>query len=306
MIFDAHCDVLYRLQNEDGRQFEDEHSLHVTYSQLKKAGSRVQGFAIFLSPLLPPSERFRAALEQVNIFYEKIIKPHADIKLVTSKKELLRLNKNEIGAMLTLEGCEAIEEDPLKLNILYQLGVRSVGLTWNRANALADGVMEPRGAGLTAFGKKIVKKLNEWRMWTDVSHLSERAFWDVIERADYPIASHSNCYRLCPHARNLTDEQIKALISKGGVIGLTFVPFFVKKAGSVSPSDVLKHVEHLCELGGEYHLGFGSDFDGIDETIPGLNSYRNYEQWGELLSKHYSAKQTARFLFYNFANRFPN
>ncbi|WP_203362378.1 dipeptidase [Bacillus sp. REN10] len=306
MIFDAHCDVLYRLQNEKGLSFQRNWELHITYEQLKKARSKVQCFAIFLSPALKPSERFRAALEQVDLFYETIVKPHPDIKIVKSREDILHLAEEDIGVVLTLEGCEAIEEDVLKLSTLYHLGVRSVGLTWNYANAAADGVLEKRGAGLSAFGIQVVEKLNQWAIWTDVSHLCERAFWDVMTVAHLPIASHSNCYQLCPHPRNLKDEQIKAIIEKDGVIGLTFVPFFVKEGRKATADDLLKHVEYICELGGEEHLGFGSDFDGIDETIPGLTSYQAYEKWGELLNKYYSSKQTEKFLFYNFARRFPN
>lgn len=101
--------------------------------------------------------------------------------------------------MLTLEGCEAIGESLTQLRTLLRLGVRSVGLTWNDANMVADGALEQRGGGLTRFGKEVVQLLNEQQCWTDVSHLSERAFWDVMELAHYPIASHSNAYTLCPH-----------------------------------------------------------------------------------------------------------
>ncbi|OCA83967.1 dipeptidase [Pseudobacillus wudalianchiensis] len=305
MIFDAHCDVLYQLQKDPLKDFNDPR-LHVTYRGLKQAKAKVQCFAIFLSPLVKPHDRFRSALEQIDLFYEKVISPYPDMKVITSKKELDELKEGEIGAVLTLEGGEAIEEDPLKLKTLYRLGVRSVGLTWNHTNALADGVMAARGGGITELGGEVVHMLNEWKTWTDVSHLSEKAFWDVMEQADYPIASHSNCYSLCPHPRNLKNDQIKALIQKDSIIGLSFVPFFVKDHGKVHAQDVIKHVEYICELGGENHLGFGSDFDGIDETIQGLDCYEAYERWRELLQKYYSERQVEKFCWLNFASRFPS
>ncbi|MBM7650082.1 membrane dipeptidase [Bacillus ectoiniformans] len=306
MIFDAHCDVLYRLQNEKDLHFSKSGPLHVTYQELKNAGAKVQCFAIFLSPSLPPSRRFEAALEQVDLFYERIVKPHADIQVITSKRDIQNLKEHEIGVVLTLEGCEAIQEDLMKLRTLKRLGVCSVGLTWNYANTLADGAMESRGAGLTAFGRQVVEELNQMKIWTDVSHLSEKAFWDVLELADYPVASHSNSYSLCPHPRNLKDDQIKALIQKNSVIGLTFVPFFVKDHPKPSIADFLQHVDYVCGLGGEFHLGFGSDFDGIDETIPGLDSFQGYLQLAELLDKHYSASQVENFLYHNFVRYFPD
>ncbi|KIL73650.1 dipeptidase [Pseudobacillus badius] len=304
MIFDAHCDVLYQLQKDPEKTFSHP-ALHVTYERLKKTKAKVQCFAVFLSPSVKPHDRFRSALEQIDLFYNKVISPYPDMKAITTKQELNELKEGEIGAVLTLEGGEAIEEDPLKLATLYRLGVRSVGLTWNHANALADGVMAKRGAGITELGSEVIRMLNEWKVWTDVSHLSERAFWDVMEQADLPIASHSNCHRLCPHPRNLKDEQIQALIQKDGMIGLSFVPFFIKEHGKVYAQDVLAHVEHICELGGENHLGFGSDFDGIDEMIEGWSSYEAYDEWMNLLHRHYSANQAKKFLFANFSSRFP-
>ncbi|MEK4030118.1 dipeptidase [Pseudobacillus sp. FSL P4-0506] len=304
MVFDAHCDVLYQLQKDPRKNFDDP-SLHVTHKRLKRAKAKVQCFAIFLPTSVRPNDRFRSALEQIDLFYKKVIDPYPDMKVITTRRELEELKNGEIGAVLTLEGGEAIEEDPLKLSTLYRLGVRSVGLTWNHTNALADGAMTKRGAGITEFGSRVVRMLNEWKAWTDVSHLSEKAFWDVMEQADHPIASHSNCYTLCPHPRNLKDDQIQALIEKDSVVGLSFVPFFIKEHGKVYAQDLLKHVEHICELGGENHLGFGSDFDGIDEMIQGWDSYEAYEQWTEILQKYYSASQVEKFLWTNFSSRFP-
>ena len=168
MIFDAHCDVLLKLYLEPGTgAFQSKGSLHITYPQLLQGRSKVQLFAIYIPSDLKPGQRFQAALEMVNMFYNQILKPNPKLKLVTSKKDVEILKEDEIGAMLTLEGAEAVEEDLTKLEILYRLGVRSVGLTWNWANAAADGALEPRGGGLTNFGYDIVSFLNEKKLWTD-------------------------------------------------------------------------------------------------------------------------------------------
>ncbi|MEJ9152240.1 dipeptidase [Bacillus smithii] len=305
MIFDAHCDVLYQLQNDGTKDFQNGDDLHITYQQLVDTGAKIQCFAIFLSPRVKSHNRFDTALEMVDLFYEKILKPNPRIKLVRSKHDIDNLKDNEMGAVLTLEGCESIEENLVKLRALYRLGLRSVGLTWNYANAAADGALEKRGGGLTYFGQSMIKELNKLKIWTDVSHLSEKAFWDTIELAEYPIASHSNCYRICKHPRNLKDDQIKALIQKNGVIGITFVPEFVKENGQTQISDVIRHIDHICSLGGEHHLGFGSDFDGTEKTIPRLSRYKDYEILIESLLKYYSARQVKNFLFDNFVSRFP-
>jgi membrane dipeptidase len=304
MIFDAHCDVLMKLYLEsDTLSFQSKEDMHITYPQLCEGGSKVQLFAIYIPSHLKPGQRFQAALNMVNLFHNRIIEPHPEMKFITSKEDIENLSHNEIGAILTLEGAEAIEEDIGKLETLYRLGVRSVGLTWNWANAAADGALEPRGGGLTNFGCDMVKFLNEKKLWTDVSHLCENAFWDVIEEAHYPIASHSNAYSICPNPRNLKNDQIESLINKDSVIGITFVPPFLNKKGSAELTDIVRHIEHICSLGGEDHVGFGSDFDGINETVKGLSSYHQYENLIVILQRYYSDRQIRKFLYGNFHKR---
>jgi membrane dipeptidase len=306
MIFDAHCDALMKLWSNRLLSFQDSNELHVNLDSLVEAKSKVQCFAIYIPENVPEESRFTVALEMIDIFFQQIIDRFPNIKFVQSKSDIDRLAENEIGAMLTLEGCEAIGTNLVKLKTLLRLGVISVGLTWNWANAVADGAWEQRGAGLTQFGKQVVIQLNEAKRWVDVSHLSEKAFWDVMEIARFPIASHSNAYRLCPHPRNLRDDQIRALISKNGVMGITFVPYFLVADGKKATiSDVLRHLEHVCSLGGAHHVGFGSDFDGIVETVEGLENIRCYAQLVNELQKHYSETEVERFLFKNFYKRLP-
>ncbi|CAG9611218.1 hypothetical protein BACCIP111899_00390 [Bacillus rhizoplanae] len=299
-IFDAHCDVLWQLWMGKGKKsFQNDSSLHITYDQLKQNGGSVQCFAIYVPEEVPYGQRFAVALEMTNIFHEQIL-ALPNIKWIRTKEDIQRLGKDEIGALLTLEGCDAIGNELEKLKTLYYLGVRSVGLTWNYANLVADGALESRGGGLTLFGKKAVDELNRYKVWTDVSHLSEKGFWDVIELANHLIASHSNSYELCQHPRNLTDEQIKALIQKDGMIGITFVPMFLAANKSVCMDDILRHVEHVCMLGGEKNVGFGSDFDGITETVVHVERYEHYEYVINELLKRYKEEQVNNFTYRNF------
>jgi membrane dipeptidase len=308
-IFDAHCDVLLKLWSEKlfpkGVTFDSEKELHISYPKLKDTGAKVQCFAIYIPEKLKGAAKFQVALEMVDIFYTEIINAYKDVKLILTKDDIDNLKANEIGAILTLEGCDAIENDIVKMNTLYRLGVRSVGLTWNYGNAVADGVLEERASGLSNFGKEFVQTLNHFKIWTDVSHLAEQGFWDVMELSDYIIASHSNAKSLCNHPRNLTDEQIQALISKNGIIGITFVPQFLSEDANATIQDVLFHIEHICSLGGEKHIGFGSDFDGIITTVKGLESYRGYENLINTLLKHYPEETVKGFGYNNFYNRIP-
>ncbi|KEK25673.1 dipeptidase [Bacillus gaemokensis] len=301
-VFDAHCDVLWQLWSAKGKKdFQNDPTLHITFEQLQQRAGSVQCFAIYVPETVPYEQRFEVALNMIDIFYKEILSLPS-VKLIQKKEDIKQLGQNEIGVILTLEGCEAIGKEMMKLHTLYRLGVRSFGLTWNHANLLADGVMETRGAGLTTFGKKVVEELNSSRLWIDVSHLNEKGFWDVMEIAQYPIASHSNCYHLCQHPRNLKDEQVQALIRKNGVIGVTFVPEFLTNHRPAYMDDILRHVERICALGGEKNIGFGSDFDGITEMVVGVEAYRSYEYLIDELSKRYSEKDVRNFLYDNFIN----
>ncbi|WP_110929489.1 dipeptidase [Bacillus massiliglaciei] len=303
-IFDAHCDALMKLFMDPAASFNDSENLHITKKELKETGGKVQCFAIYIPEKVHPGMRFSSALAMVDLFYEKILN-EPEMKMVRTKSDIESLREGEIGAVLTLEGCDCIGDDIVKLKTLIRLGVASVGLTWNYGNMVADGALEPRGGGLTQFGREAVAVLNKEHVWCDVSHLSESAFWDTVEDAHFPIASHSNAYQLCEHPRNLKDEQIKALIQKNGTIGVTFVPKFLHPSGQAAIKDILLHVEHICSLGGQDHVGFGSDFDGIEQTVQGMTAFRGYTALGEELLKFYPEKLVRNLLFHNFVKAFP-
>ena len=302
-IFDAHCDVLMKLFGNPQLDFDYSKELQVTNPGLKAANIRVQVFAIYIAENIHPSIRFDAALAMVDIFYDQIIKK-GKLKFIRQQKDISRLKEGETGAILMLEGCDCIGDDLLKLKTLLRLGVTVVGPTWNWANMVADGALEKRGAGLTVFGKMVIALLNSRNCWCDVSHLSERSFWDCIEIHEKPIASHSNCYALVSHPRNLTDDQIKALIQKNSVIGLTFVPEFLTGTNQASLQDLLRHLDHICSLGGVRHVGFGSDFDGSPSIVHSLERVEQYTNLVNELLKYYREEDVHQFLFNNFASRY--
>lgn len=301
-----HCDVLYKLYESRGKlSFRDAKELDTNYLKLVAGGVKVQAFAIFLEPTMKTEQKFQAALDQIHYFYTNVLHKHPNIKLIRNWSDIQLLGEEEIGALLTLEGVDAIGNDLQKLSILYELGVRSVGLTWNHANLAADGAGEPRGAGLTAFGKEIVEWNNDHHIFTDVSHLSEKAFWDVIAVARYPIASHSNARAICDHVRNLDDEQAKALFAKDGLVHIVYYPPFVNAGGAASVEDVVRHIDHLCALGGEKQIGLGSDFDGMETKITGLEDASMHPHLLNTLLKYYREEQVKGFAFTNFITHLP-
>lgn len=305
-IIDLHCDALMKLQEGKGKlRFADAPELHTNKARLQKGQIKVQCFAIFLEPDIPSDQKFHAALEQIDYFYQEVLGRNPDMVHLKDWADFDRLKIGQIGAMLTLEGVDAIGNDLMKLRTLYQLGVRSVGLTWNNANLAADGAGEPRGGGLTLFGKEIVGFNNEHEVLTDVSHLSDKGIWEVIELAKYPIASHSNARALCRHPRNLTDDQAIAMFKKGGLIHVVYHPPFVKESGKVTIPDLVKHIDHLCTLGGVKQIGLGSDFDGISTFITDLEDASKTQNLINELLKHFKEDEVRGFAYQNFLDRRP-
>ncbi|KIL41410.1 hypothetical protein SD70_07095 [Gordoniibacillus kamchatkensis] len=300
-IIDGHCDVLDKLVHDPQLDFYREESLDASYPRLRRGGVKVQLMAIYV-PDRVVRPTIRDVLRYVDTFHRKVLRP-GFVEAVRTRRDLQRVWEGEqLGAILTLEGVDALEGDLLNLRTCWYLGVRSVGLTWNYGNWAADGVKEPRQGGLTGKGRKLIEECNRLGMILDVSHLSEAGFWELAELTKRPfIASHSNVKALCPNPRNLNDAQIAEIIRCGGRIGITFVPYFVRSLPPVTASDVLKHIDYIAAMGGVRNIVFGSDFDGIEQWITGLENAGKYETIGNELCKHYKPEQVELFLHGNWA-----
>ncbi|TWT06800.1 membrane dipeptidase [Planococcus sp. CPCC 101016] len=313
-IFDTHCDALLKLQvakrntmfKGELLDFKKSDELETNFGRLQAGGVKVQFFAIFIDPEFPSGEKWQHALEQVDLFYTEILGRNSLMKHIKNWRDIDALKPDEIGAVLTLEGADAFGNDLAKLRHLYRLGVLSIGLTWNNANLCADGVGDPRGAGLSVLGKEVVRLNNEHHVFTDVSHLSMNGFWDVMELAKYPIASHSNARALCDHPRNLTDQQIQAMFANNGMIDVVFCPQFInKESEQATIPDLIRHIDHLCSLGGIRQVGIGSDFDGISSHITGLGNASEFPNLINELQKHYTEAEVEGFAYRNFLEHRP-
>lgn len=308
-IFDAHCDTLLDIINHK-RSLGDRSSIgHLDIPRLKEGGVNIQVFAAFIEDIYKPDRALKRTLQLIDTFYQELGKNKDKISLTTSYQQIEKANSTgKIAAILSIEGGEALEGDLGVLRVLYRLGVRLITLTWNQRNQIADGAGESRtGSGLTEFGLKVIDEMNKLGMLIDISHLSETGFWDVIKNSKAPIvASHSNCYNLCPHLRNLKDKQIKALADRGGVIGVTFVPsFLTKEKRETNIEDVLDHIDYLANMGGIDCVGLGSDFDGTDSlplNLEGANKMSNITKG--LLNRGYNEKEIKKILGGNFLRVF--
>lgn len=290
-IVDLHADVLCKLLENPGVRWREPKAgeaapFDATPGRLREAGVALQVFPLFLPEELPQNSEtlFRGA----ELFWSEVLTAPG-FKLIRTSADLETARKEgRIGALFSLEGAGALDGELWGLRLLHRLGLRLLGPTWNHANWACDGATEPRGGGFTKAGRQLVTECEKLGILLDVSHLSDRGFWELSERATRPfVASHSNARSIVDHPRNLTDEQIRAVIASDGLVGITFVPWFASVAEPARIEDVLRHVDHVCALGGEKHLALGSDFDGISRHVQGLEHPGRYPDLIEEMLKRY-------------------
>lgn len=301
-VYDLHCDVLYKLAKAEGTiSFDDSPKLQASKKKLEAGEIALQVFAVFVSEGFPKEQLFLEAIRQIEFFHTEIVGKHDNIIPIYEWEQLKTLKDGQIGAVLSLEGLDMIDGDLYKLKLLLSHGVKLVGLTWNGANKVADGSFEESGTGLTPFGEEVLSLLNEQKVIVDVSHLSEQSFWDVLPKAKWLMASHSNSRTLCDSARNLNDKQINALIARNSPIHVVYYPPFINGAEkSVELEGLVKHIEHIVSLGGKHLIGLGSDFDGINEFVKGLEDASKTQNLVMKLLETYTIEEVAGITSQNF------
>lgn len=281
-VVDMHCDTISRLLDQEKGWTLADNDLHIRLDKMKAGDYLLQNFALFIYGG-SGKDLYREAMRMADCF-DAQIKLYSDRIVQVRSWEDIEKNAGQgrILALLTIEEGGVFQGSLKKLRTFYDRGVRMVTLTWNFPNEIgwpnlerpAEGEKQDptrlqTQKGLTEFGFYLVEEMERLGMIPDVSHLSDAGFWDVISHAKKPfVASHSNARAVCHHVRNLTDEMIRALAQKGGVMGLNFCPDFLEtaKAGDHNEGTVeavVRHAKHIVNTGGIECLGLGSDFDGI-------------------------------------------
>jgi membrane dipeptidase len=217
-----------------------------------------------------------AYAERAFAAYEALVAAAApDLEPARTPADLARVHAaGRIAAVLSIEGAHPLGDRPEALDVWVARGLRVLGLTWNNSNAFAEAAADPRpGApGLTPLGRALVARAEAAGVLVDVSHASAATLRDVVAISHRPVlASHSDCAALRPHARNLTDDQLRALAATGGLVGINFHAPFVAKKKHVSLDDVATQVLHAVSAAGAAHVALGSDFDGLIVKPTGLS-----------------------------------
>lgn len=285
-IVDMHCDTISRLFGP-GEPDESlrENSKHVDLLRMKEAGYLLQNFAIFVNKQEYPDTKERAL--SLSEYFRTQMERNADMIAPVTCMADIENNRlqGKMSAMLTLEEGAILEGSVDILKSFYDQGVRMITLTWNYQNEIGfphnynGRIRSAAGVrcGLTKRGFEMAEAMEALGIIIDVSHLSDDGFNDVLCHTAKPfVASHSNSRAICNMSRNLSDDMIRGIAGRGGVIGLNFYPPFLGDDGSIAA--VIRHAKHIINVGGTQVLGLGSDFDGIDgqkellgaETMPKL------------------------------------
>ncbi len=302
-IFDGHSDTIQKIC--DCGQTLAKNNLHISLEDMSQ-NRHIQVFAAFIDKAEDKLTPFNRCNQLIDCYFAEIKKNSDKISHCISVSEINDiLNQNKIATLLSIEGGEALEGSLENLDYFYNKGARAMTLTWNYDNEISGSIGETNAMGLTDFGKEVVSRMNDFGMLIDVSHISHKGFWDVLENTKKPIAAtHSNAYSLKNHKRNLNDEQIKAIIKNDGFIGINFYSEFLTD-DICTIEDIIRHIEYILALGGENNIGFGSDFDGMDslpKEIAGIKDI--YKIPDRLLRLGYSEKLVEKITHKNFLRLF--
>lgn len=307
-LFDGHCDTILRCYDKNSPYFNGgkmrENSGHIELARAREAfNGYAQFFAIFADTETMPGKSYAEMFREEYELFRRELEENSDLALLcrTAEEAQRAIGAGKIAAFLSVEGAEILDCSLENLEEAYAKGVRAVNITWNHANLLSGTNVERPDQGLTEQGKAFVRKMQELGMLVDVSHLSDPGFWDVArlsrEGSKPFFASHSNSRALCPHTRNLTDEQFREIVETGGVAGLNTCDEFLSETQPDLDAAVA-HIEHFCSLGGERNVAIGGDWDGCD-LFPGIRRITDIDKLYERLLRRNFKESLVQDIFFN-------
>ena len=298
-LFDLHCDTAYRCYTERTPMAKNE--FHISLERGLRYDPWVQCFAVWM----PDEKRGQEAValfKAVADFFQSELRGAGD--KISQYRSAEDLESGRSLAILTVEGGGALGGELETLDLMRDYGVKMLTLTWNGRCELGSGALDAEDIGLSDFGREAVRRMEALSIIPDLSHASEKLFWDVCHETERPFAvSHSNLKALCDHPRNLTDEQFQEVVRRGGLVGLNFCIHFLDEKRHGEKDIFFRHLDRMLSLGGEKTVALGGDFDGTDVPayLEGIQSMAALRE--EMLRRGYSGEQTDA-LFFDNARRF--
>lgn len=280
-VVDMHCDTILRIYDEGGNLFKND--FNIDLNKMLTGDYLLQNFAMFVN-LGDDIDPLTKAQRLIDLYYHEIDKNKDLIKPIFSYQDIVdNQAAGLMSSMLTLEEGAVVNNDLAILRNYYRLGVRMITLTWNYPNGIGypnlistkeykDLYHINKEDGLTDFGIEYIKEMERLGIIIDVSHLGDAGFYDVIKHTAKPfVASHSNARTICGVARNMSDDMIRQLAKRNGVMGINFCGDFLKpsKEGGMRSciEDMVKHILYIKNLVGIDFIGLGTDFDGISQDL---------------------------------------
>ena len=316
--FDAHCDTISRCLEtgetsalDYGDSREEQCRYYAASAHLRRNGGHIdlersrqfsrcaQFFALFHDAAEAPADGLWAQCRRMHDFFLREMVDNADIvcHCRTGREVDEAAAAGKTAALLSIEGADLLDCDVHKVETVTHWGVRLLNPVWNRANVLSGTNAEDPERGLSAKGRDFIRALEEYGIYPDVSHLSDAGFWDLVHIARRPIvASHSNARAVCPHRRNLTDDQFRAIRDSGGVVGLNLYLHFV---GQPTMDALVAHVEHFLALDGEKTLCLGGDLDGCEALAAGMTGMQDVPKLYEALKARGYSDALLEDIFWN-------
>lgn len=308
IIADAHCDTIEYAYDKNMNIHD--RKLNFNIIDIRDNLPYLQCLACFVHDEYK-NMGYKRAEEILNYYIKEEEKYIDNIIRINAKKDIDKVREsNKLGVMLTVENGVALDGNIDNLYLLYQKGIKMMTITWNYDNELGCGNLTSIDFGLTSLGKKCIKLMNNLNIIVDISHSSVKTFWDILSITNKPvIASHSNVYNLCKNTRNLTDIQIQEIAKNGGIIGITYCTKFLSNNTNVCVSDVVKHIEYVCNIIGVEHVCLGSDFDGVDkkclpDNLKGVKDIHKLEEC--MINRGFSKIEIKKIMGENLVNFIKN
>ena len=302
-VFDLHCDTALTLlgetRNEAGSLKKNE--LHIDLERAAKLEAYCQCFACFTTPMMQEWNKLSPIVifeRELATIQREVDKNKGLIAMAYSMAEVeANREKGKMSALLTIEGPAGFDFDPELLENLYQIGFRASTLGWNEQTVLTGSNVT--GGGLTDRGREYLKEAQRLGMLVDVSHISDEAFWDIMDCTQAPvIASHSNSRALCGHSRNLTDDMFRAICRTGGVAGINQFGEFLGEAPTLDT--VCDHIFHFLDLDPTgKHIALGGDLDGCEKLSQGFEGVQSYPILAARLVERGLDEGMVRDIFWN-------
>lgn len=286
-LLDFHCDTITKCMDNNAEMYEN--NFQNSFFRLLEYKAPVQVFAVYTDDVFV-NDSYNYTKKAIDYYYSQIKKYDKYAK----KFDINKIEDKRVNCILAIEGGEAVRN----IDDLYEfanMGVKILTLTWNRKNLIGCGALSGFDEGLTEFGKKAVKVMNDEGIVIDVSHLNEKGFKDVVSISEKPfIASHSNIREVYDHKRNLWCRQAKEIVNSGGIIGINIYPDFL---GNNSIYSLLKHIEIILKIN-EKSVCLGCDLDGISAFPREIETVSDLKVLYNALA-HTFGENIAEDIFYN-------